>query len=300
MWWMSHIQKTYRLEFARIRCQSTISLPVLKSPQFRTMNRLLSYCTTHRMLSDMSSGREKFAVFVTGPVTDFCKKHYGTYGTMFRDALKENDEQWDLWEVQHGEFPSDEQLGQYSGIVITGSKYSAHETDVPWIAKLNEACRRVAENKDQRILGVCFGHQAVSNALGGRSGPVNWNVGLRRMKFNPGFSETFQNSSFTDPHLDIAVLHHDQVLDLPPTSKVLASYEGCPVAMYSVGTNVLCLQGHPEFDSRLLKDILRIRMDDKIIPKSVGDPGVKSLDESPQQEKLFQICRTFLKNGFGK
>eukprot|EP01083_Nonionella_stella_P032494 88953_1 len=40
--------------------------------------------------------------------------------------------------------------------------------------------------------------------------------GLRRMKFNPGFSETFQNSSFTDPHLDIAVLHHDQVLDLPP------------------------------------------------------------------------------------
>ena len=51
-----------------------------------------------------------------------------------------------------------------------------------------------------------------------------------------------------------------QVLDLPPDSKVLASYDGCPTAMYSVGSNILCLQGHPEFDATLLKEILRDRM----------------------------------------
>lgn len=117
------------------------------------------------------------------------------------EHLGEHDEQFDAvfdkaagiehlsidWEkfdvIEKQEYPSFEDIAnhKYSAILLTGSDCSAEGQD-PWILKLVDFLKKVQTDhvKDVKLVGICFGHQIINRAAGGKSdiNKAGWEVQL--------------------------------------------------------------------------------------------------------------------------
>jgi GMP synthase-like glutamine amidotransferase len=155
-------------------------------------------------------------------------------------ALVDPDVQFDVFDVQQHSYPST--LSDKELYLITGSNASAYD-DTAWVARLREFIRRLYAEK-MKIAGVCFGHQVVAQALGGRTvrAAQGWGVGVRAAQVvDDGAMRYF-------PHGQMRLLyhHHDQVEALPPDAVRFAASEFCPNEGFVIGRHVLTFQGHPE------------------------------------------------------
>lgn len=110
---------------------------------------------------------DRFAVLVTGHPSPFSQAKYGGYGAMLRDLLRDPGDTWDTFHVLDGVFPSPQQLHVYRGVVLTGSPHDAHGNQ-DWILQLCDTLRYL-HHKRKKVLGICFGHQVLSSALGGKN-----------------------------------------------------------------------------------------------------------------------------------
>lgn len=100
---------------------------------------------------------KKFAVLLCAEDSEYVKKKYGGYFGVFVRMLAEEGETWDFFRVAHGEFPTDDEIGEFDGFVITGSCNDAHGNDL-WICKLLNLLKKIDSMK-KKVLGICFGHQ---------------------------------------------------------------------------------------------------------------------------------------------
>lgn len=135
--------------------------------------------------------------------------------------------------------------GAYDGWVITGSRASAYDAD-PWIGRLSDWIAAAA-GQGRPMLGLCFGHQIMARALGGRVERQGWRVGAVRVSAPglPGLAGA-----------GVHVWHQDQVTGLPPGARVLAAYPGCPVAALGHAGPALGLQWHPEYPPDYMAEAL--------------------------------------------
>ena len=145
-----------------------------------------------------------------------------------------------VYEVARGEFP--DQRTDCDAYLITGSPCGVYESH-SWISEL-ESFIREAYQSATPLVGICFGHQAVSQALGGevRRSDAGWLLGLHSIKIAK--KATWMDSEPSDHPLYF--INQDQVVRLPDDAELLGSMEACQYAMYSMGSQVLCIQAHPE------------------------------------------------------
>ena len=143
------------------------------------------------------------------------------------------------FDLPKGEFP--EGLKGFDGILIGGSPASVLD-DTPWIARLMGLIR-AAYAAGLPMVGACFGHQAIAQALGGR-------VGANPGPFVLGAAETTITAPAPwmdgGPAIRLAAAHGEQVLNLPDGAEIIGTSEGCPIAAYRIGTRVFATQYHPE------------------------------------------------------
>eukprot|EP01026_Neomeris_dumetosa_P083968 TRINITY_DN9794_c0_g1_i14.p2 TRINITY_DN9794_c0_g1~~TRINITY_DN9794_c0_g1_i14.p2 ORF type:complete len:244 (-),score=40.46 TRINITY_DN9794_c0_g1_i14:1012-1677(-) len=216
---------------------------------------------------------------------------------MFEDLLRVNENEiWDYFFVFEGQFPSDDQLSEYDAIIVTGSRYDSF-ADEPWIVKLKETLKGAHERK-QRILGICFGHQLMAIALGGKAGrsPQGWELGTVNLTLNPAFFQTCFTKGIpnTEQSVPIIEVHQDSVLELPTEANVLASSPNIPYEMFSVGEHILCMQGHPEFSVDFTEVLLRKKAGYGV-PQEFAESGLIALKSNlPNKEFLQQLCRLFV------
>ena len=189
---------------------------------------------------------------------------FGEYPDMFMALLTAHapDVQCRVYDVERGEYP--DELDEVDAYLITGSKASVYDK-TPWILGLTGFVQEV-HRRQKKLVGICFGHQLVAQALGGtvEKSPKGWGVGLHTHRFSSLPSWHDQG----DRNLDILVSHQDQVVRPAAGAQVLASSEFCDNAVSQVGEHILTLQGHPEFTKDYARALMMERrnlLDDDVL-----------------------------------
>ena len=158
----------------------------------------------------------------------------GQYGDIFETAFAACRPSWTFqhYDTIGGELPP---IQPGDGYIITGSRADSFSDD-DWVAALRDWIR-AAEKASVAVIGICFGHQIIAQALGGRAGRAGaWGVG--RMPA--------QTHGLPFDVANILVSHQDQVLELPPNAQRLMSSDFCPNFAFRTG-HLVGVQGHPEF-----------------------------------------------------
>ena len=159
-------------------------------------------------------------------------------------------------QVRLGEFP--QSVDEYDAYLVTGSAAGVYD-ELDWIAPLEDFIRS-AYAAGKPLAGICFGHQVIANALGGKAekSEKGWGCGVRTLPIiDKGhiFTQDDQDST-------LLYMHQDQVTQAPPEATVLIGDDFCPVASFAIGDQVLCFQGHPEFTPQVIAGITDLRQDD--------------------------------------
>lgn len=148
--------------------------------------------------------------------------------------------------VAKGQEPGKHQ--QYCGAIVTGSP--ANVTDgQDWIGRIALWLRSAIES-GLPVLGICFGHQLVAHAFGGRVDylPQGMELGTQRvcMRGNSASNPLLQDL----PKSFFANMFHSQsVLEPPPEAQSLAFSDQDEHQILVYDDFALTLQFHPEIDS---------------------------------------------------
>lgn len=170
-------------------------------------------------------------------------KKYGSYADMTMGLLRSVDKNvsFQTYQVTSGEYPINN--NDCDAYLITGSKASAYDNEA-WIKQLADYIKILADQQ-KKLIGICFGHQLIAHALGGRveKSDKGWGVGIMS-------SKVLQTKSWMQPTLknfSLLVSHQDQVVELPPDAEQIASSDFCMNSCYQIENHILTFQGHPEF-----------------------------------------------------
>lgn len=232
----------------------------------------------------------KIGVLKTDDVREQLVGEFGEYPEMFERLLKEQDEALEFvtYEVQHGQYPAD--IDEVDAYLITGSKTGVYD-DKPWIRPLMAFVQKLNEHQ-KPTLGICFGHQIIAHALGGktRKSAKGWGVGVHSYEMQ----ETPDWMGHKPEGFSLLVSHQDQVEEIPQNTRVLASSDFCPYALLQVGEHMLTMQAHPEFTKPYSKSLMELRREafgDEVVEK-----GVASLKNDIHEQVVARWMVEFLHN----
>lgn len=218
----------------------------------------------------------KLTIVQTGAVPAPLQPNFIEYRLMFRDMFASTGAEFDYEDinVEAGEaLPDPESL---EGIVLTGSPAGVYE-DHAWLPPLR-AFIRGAYAAGTPMVGICFGHQIMADALGGevRKSERGWGMGRHQyaVQQRPAFMADAPET------LMVACSHQDQVVTPPPEAAVILGSAFAPNAglLYSSG-RALSFQPHPEFEddyARALVELRRGRAPDEVIERALASFAMPS------------------------
>lgn len=162
------------------------------------------------------------AILETGRPPEDLAARYGDYVDQFR-ALLGDGVATRRFDVQAGELPDDP--AAFAGVIVTGSAAGVYE-DLPWIEPLAQWLRDARGRT--RLAGICFGHQIMAQAFGGRveKSGRGWGIGLHAYEVT-GDETWMQPPAAT---LSIPASHQDQVIALADNARVIAASPFTPHA----------------------------------------------------------------------
>ncbi len=197
---------------------------------------------------------------------------YISYGHMLARLMRDAGAahwQMDIFDATKQQYPA--QWSDYDAVLLTGSREDSF-SDLPWVVELRRQITALLQAQTT-LLGVCFGHQLIALCMGAKVGraPNGW--GLGRMEYEWHGKDLTGTENRT--HFALLASHQDQVLEVPQGARVLASSEFCPVAAFSVGERVLCVQPHPEFVPEYSAYLLQTRR--ARFGEALTDKGLESL-----------------------
>ncbi|HEY6662749.1 MAG TPA: type 1 glutamine amidotransferase [Sphingomicrobium sp.] len=222
----------------------------------------------------------KLAILETGRPPGDLAERFGDYPAMFAKLLGEGFEV-ERFDVQAGQFPDD---GARDAVLITGSPAGVYD-DFPWIAPLMDFIRAATET---RMVGVCFGHQIMAEALGGHvvKSEKGWSTGLHDYS-------VVRRESWMDGEEAVAIpaSHQDQVVVQPPNTQIVAASDFTPYAALAwTDRPAISFQFHPEFSPDFAKALIAERYDRVPDP----DTAIASLDAPNDNARVGGWIRRFL------
>lgn len=160
-------------------------------------------------------------------------------------------------------------------LMVTGSPHGVYDP-IDWIQPLKSFMRRLAAQGAPQV-GICFGHQLMAEAFGGRAARAPQGWGLGRHTYALHASEPFM-ADHCGRAFHMAVSHQDQVLEKPDVADVIASSAFTPFAALAYRhAPALSFQGHPEFCPRFARALIESRRGTRFAPE-LADRAIASLD----------------------
>ncbi|MEE4660817.1 MAG: GMP synthase [Halieaceae bacterium] len=233
----------------------------------------------------------RIGILKTDAVREELVDEFGEYPDMFEALLSPLAPEFSFvtYDVEQGEYPGD--IDEVDAYLITGSKSSVYE-DKPWIHRLAEFVRALHDRR-KKLVGICFGHQMVAHALGGRTekSDKGWGVGAHGARFDT--LPVWHDGG--DANFDVLVSHQDQVTAMAPGTQRLAGSDFCENAVCQLGEHILTFQGHPEFIKGYSERLLDIRR--SVIGEQTYTEGKASLARDLDRERVGQWIVNFLRSG---
>jgi len=221
----------------------------------------------------------KIGILEAGDILKEASDPHADYGPMFHDFLTAVDPNitTQAYAIYEGKFPK--APSDADGWLISGSKFGVYE-DHDWIP-VAETFIRDCVAKSIPVVGICFGHQLIAQALGGvvEKSHKGWGTGVNSYDV----SEKPSWMSDAPDVTNVRALHQDQVIAQPPNSTIFARSEFCEIAGLYYGDSerpdAISLQPHPEFSHSFIETILTERAGDPI-PLADVKTGLASLENS--------------------
>lgn len=223
----------------------------------------------------------KIGILVCGHAIDEVAKTHGDYGDWFKILLAGNGFSFDVYKVVDMEFPND--VHAADGWLLTGSPHGAYE-DHPFIAPLEDFVRE-AYAAPVPMVGVCFGHQLIAQALGGKVEKYKdgWAVGRQDYTFE-GLGAVALNA-----------WHQDQVMELPKDARVIAGNDFCKNAGLLYGDRAYTIQPHPEFSNPVIAEYVALRRNPAIYDEDMMDRATANSARPNDEGLLAREIATFFK-----
>lgn len=222
----------------------------------------------------------QIGILQTGASPDALKDDLGDYPDMFERLLAGRGLTFRRYRVELMEFPA--AVTDCDGWLITGSRHGAYEHH-PFIKPL-EGFIRDAYAKRVPIVGICFGHQIIAQAMGGKV-----------ERYDGGWSVGATDYDFDGEKLTLNAWHRDQVTEKPDGAKVIATNAFCENAALLYDDRMFTVQAHPEFRPEFVDGLMRTR-GPGLVPDDLMDRARARLTEPLQDQTLADRIATFFLN----
>jgi GMP synthase (glutamine-hydrolysing) len=187
---------------------------------------------------------------------------------------------------------------RFAGIVVTGSSAMVSHRET-WSESTAEWLRGAAQCTTP-VLGICYGHQLLAHALGGRVGPNprGRQIGTVRVRL----AEKAENDALLagfGGSLRAHTTHAEVVLELPEAAARLGSSDGDPNTAFSLGTAAWGVQFHPEFDAHVMKRYIEERRSLLLAENINPDIRLAAVEECPSGARLLRRFAEYLSGQAG-
>lgn len=227
----------------------------------------------------------KIGLLETGEPPGDLLETFGGYASMF-EALLGPDYVYRVYDVQRGQLP--EHPAENNAYVVTGSSAGVYDP-LPWIEPLKAFLRQA--RGEAALVGVCFGHQVMAEAFGGKvvKSEKGWGIGLQAY-------DVVDVATWMDPVASVAVpaSHQDQVVERPPGARVLAGSAFTPYGILSYDdARAISMQFHPEFDPAYAKALIAARRGTRFSEQQ-ADAAIASLERPNDRARMADWIGRFL------
>lgn len=210
---------------------------------------------------------------------------YGSYSDMFRRLLGPAF-RFEIYRVRDGVLPENRQA--CDAYLVTGSAAGVYD-GAPWIAALEDFVREL--DGQTKLIGICFGHQLLAQAFGGRveKSPKGWGIGLQRY-------DVLHRAHWMDEVETFALpaSHQDQVVVQPPHSQVIAGSAFAPFAALAYpARQAISFQPHPEFSPEYAAALVESRRG-SVFSDAQAAEAVSSLVQPNDSQRVAVWLRRFL------
>jgi GMP synthase-like glutamine amidotransferase len=222
---------------------------------------------------------------VPGPLRD----RFGAYHLMFERMFAGEGFTFETVRLSAGdELPDPATL---DATLIMGSAAGVYDTHYEWMDPLRDYIRK-AYVANTPMVGICFGHQIMADALGGdvRKSEKGW--GLGRHVY--GVTARPAMLGGTLPEFAIACSHQDQVLVPPAEAETFLASDFTPHAglIYANGA-AMSLQPHPEFEDDYTLALAELRRGKA--PDTVIDTALASVSRASDSKQIAGYLGAFLR-----
>lgn len=213
--------------------------------------------------------KKTVGILRTGYMGGKLAEDHGEFPDMFIDMLGADSFNYRTYSVVDGELPNS--IDDCDAWIITGSKHGAYE-DHTWIAPLEAFIRKLAVG-EQPTVGICFGHQIMAQALGGKVEKFDggWGIGPQVYK------EVETGKTAT-----LLAFHQDQVTECPPGAEITHTSEFCTIAGLRYSSTCWSLQPHPEHTPAFTRDLINQRRG-QLLPEETAIAALNKLPEKNDQ-----------------